>query len=132
MSSAGVSAGCGFRFCSGCLVPWVGSGSVYLKGRLAHLPSCKHHFHLCSACNRKEHPEETCDEYAIRLKPIADAEDRKNKCAPGERHWETSHGALNRFEMSRTYVEREEAKKARKRSAKTSQRGESKKLKTEA
>lgn len=49
----------------------------------------------------------------MRLKPIADAKDTKNKCDSGERHWETTHGATNRFVMSLTFQERVGATKVR-------------------
>ncbi|PPJ57509.1 hypothetical protein CBER1_06239 [Cercospora berteroae] len=114
---AQVPGGCGFRFCSGCRIPWVGESSAYLGGRPQHLPFCKHHFQLCKACNRKEHPGETCEEYLVRLRPIADAGDAKHKSAPGEKHWETGHGTKNRFKMSLTYVEREQQRKKRQRSS---------------
>ncbi|KAF2216861.1 hypothetical protein CERZMDRAFT_80883 [Cercospora zeae-maydis SCOH1-5] len=110
---AQVPGGCGFRFWSGCHIPWVGEGSAYLGGRAQHLPSCKHHFQLCKSCNRKEHPDETCEKYLVRLRPIADAEDANHKSAPGEKHWETGHATKKRFEMSLTYLEREQQRKER-------------------
>lgn len=33
---------CGYRFCSGCMVHWVGEGSAYLLGKEAHLGKCKY------------------------------------------------------------------------------------------
>lgn len=35
-----VRCDCGYRFCSDCLIPWVGEGSAYLGGRWAHKESC--------------------------------------------------------------------------------------------
>lgn len=35
--------GCGYRFCSKCMVNWVGEGSAYLWGKEAHKPKCKYH-----------------------------------------------------------------------------------------
>ncbi|KAM3424694.1 hypothetical protein BST61_g6681 [Cercospora zeina] len=111
--AAQVPGGCGFRFCSGCHIPWVGEGSAYLGGRSQHLPVCKHHFQLCKVCNRKDHPAETCQDHLVRPRPIADAEDAKHKSAPGQKHWETGHATRNRFEMSLTYVERDQQRKER-------------------
>jgi hypothetical protein len=31
---------CGYRFCSGCMIPWVGEGSAYLAGKAAHGEGC--------------------------------------------------------------------------------------------
>jgi hypothetical protein len=31
---------CGYRFCSGCMIPWVGEGSAYLGGKAAHGEGC--------------------------------------------------------------------------------------------
>lgn len=31
---------CGYRFCSGCMIPWVGEGSAYLGGKAAHGQGC--------------------------------------------------------------------------------------------
>ncbi|KAM0716942.1 hypothetical protein Q7P37_006794 [Cladosporium fusiforme] len=33
---------CGYRFCSACMIPWVGQGSAYLHGKEAHRPGCKY------------------------------------------------------------------------------------------
>lgn len=33
---------CGFQFCSGCMVQWVGEGSAYLLGKEAHTGKCKY------------------------------------------------------------------------------------------
>jgi hypothetical protein len=31
---------CGYRFCSGCMIPWVGEGSAYLGGKAARGEGC--------------------------------------------------------------------------------------------
>ena len=31
---------CGYRFCSGCMIPWVGMGSAYTGGKEAHGQDC--------------------------------------------------------------------------------------------
>ena len=31
---------CGWRFCSGCMIPWVGIGSAYIGGKEAHGDDC--------------------------------------------------------------------------------------------
>ena len=31
---------CGYRFCSGCMIPWVGEGSAYTGGKEAHGEDC--------------------------------------------------------------------------------------------
>jgi hypothetical protein len=37
-----VCVGCGYRFCKGCSVPWVGEKSQYLLGKEAHAEGCRY------------------------------------------------------------------------------------------
>lgn len=46
---------CFYRFCSGCMIPWVGVGSSYLGGRWAHSPGCVYHLRDYPSAHSMKH-----------------------------------------------------------------------------
>ncbi|KAF2162574.1 hypothetical protein M409DRAFT_27196 [Zasmidium cellare ATCC 36951] len=58
----GMIGGCGHRFCGHCLVSWVGEGSAYALGQIAHAVGCKYYNRLLDSDHNLSHRFPRSDE----------------------------------------------------------------------
>jgi hypothetical protein len=93
--------GCGFQFCSGCMVQWVGEGSAYLLGKDAHTGKCKYRTRDAESThslgNRWEQTRAVKERLSAKAeKKAARDEDRKRSRAEAESGKSTDRSGTER------------------------------------
>ena len=74
-----VCENCKFRFCAGCLIPWVGDGSAYLGGKEAHGEGCKYRDRDAESKHTLKNRFEPPPEVKARLEEASVGKEEKKK-----------------------------------------------------